>query len=73
MLRPGECVFLYTDGLVERRDDGIISRLEQLRAAVASAPEELDACLDHVTATMVGDLVRSDDVALLKLRYRPSA
>ena len=29
---PGDAVLLYTDGLVERRDDGIDSRLEQLRA-----------------------------------------
>jgi serine phosphatase RsbU (regulator of sigma subunit) len=73
VLQPGECVFLYTDGLVERRDDGIINRLEQLRTTLAGAPEDLEACLDHVTATMVGDLVRSDDVALLKLRYEPQA
>ena len=29
VLEPGECVFLYTDGLVERRDDGIIHRLQK--------------------------------------------
>jgi PAS domain S-box-containing protein len=71
VLQPGDSVLLYTDGLVERRDDGIISRLEQLRAAIASGPVELEACLDHVTATMTGDTVRFDDVALLKLRYTP--
>jgi len=71
-LEPGDCVFLYTDGLVERRDDGIISRLEKLRAVVASA-EDLEACLDEVTATMAGDTVRFDDIALLKLRYTPRA
>ena len=69
MLGPGDTVLLYTDGLVERRDDGIDSRLEQLRTAVAAAPEELAAALEHLTATLVGDdTLRQDDVALLALR-----
>ena len=71
VLQPGESLLLYTDGLVERRDAGLISRLDQLREAVECAPEELEACLDHVTATMAGDAVRFDDIALLKLRYAP--
>jgi PAS domain S-box-containing protein len=68
VLEPGESVLLYTDGLVERRDEGIIARLEKLRATIASAPQELDARLEHVTATLTGDMVRFDDVALLALR-----
>jgi PAS domain S-box-containing protein len=71
VLQPDECLLLYTDGLVERRDAGIISRLERLREAIASAPDELEPCLDHLTATMAGDAVRFDDIALLKLRYTP--
>ena len=70
-LQAGERLFLYTDGLVERRDDGIISRLEKLRQAVHGAPPGLEACLDHVTAAMVGDAVRFDDIAMLELRYAP--
>ena len=69
VLGPGDAVLLYTDGLVERRDAGIDSRLEQLRAAVAAAPDELAAALEHLTATLVGDdTLRQDDVALLALR-----
>jgi anti-anti-sigma factor len=69
VLGPGDAVLLYTDGLVERRDDGIDSRLEQLRTAVAAAPDELPAALEHLTATLVGDdALRQDDVALLALR-----
>jgi PAS domain S-box-containing protein len=71
VLEPGETIVLYTDGLVERRDDGIISRLEQLRhAAVACAPLDLEACLEHVTARLVGEELRHDDIALLALRLR---
>ena len=73
VLGPGDAVLLYTDGLVERRDDGIDSRLEQLRAAVAAAPDELAAALEHLTATLVGDdALRQDDVALLALRVAPT-
>lgn len=73
LLAPGECVLLYTDGLVERRDDGIASRLEQLRVATGAAPAELEALLEAVTGALTGDVVRFDDVALLALRYAPSA
>ncbi len=72
-LRAGERLFLYTDGLVERRDDGIISRLELLRRTIDSAPPGIEACLDHVTATMAGDALRMDDIAMLELRYVPTA
>jgi PAS domain S-box-containing protein len=72
-LKAGDRLFLYTDGLVERRDDGIISRLEKLRQAVHGAPPGLEACLEHVTATMAGDAVRLDDIAMLELRYAPPA
>ncbi len=72
-LQAGERLLLYTDGLVERRDDGIINRLEALRKAVHGAPPGLEACLEHVTATMAGDAVRFDDIAMLKLRYAPPA
>ena len=68
VLGPGESVLLYTDGLIERRDAGMGARLEQLRAAMATEPEELDACLERVTAELTGDGVRLDDVALLMLR-----
>ncbi|MDX6717748.1 MAG: hypothetical protein QOJ63_2 [Solirubrobacteraceae bacterium] len=68
VLAAGEAVLLYTDGLVERRDDGIVSRLEQLREAMASAPADLDACLEHLTVRLTGDAVRFDDIALLALR-----
>lgn len=70
VLASGDTILLYTDGLVERRGDGIISRLAQLRDAVACAPRELEACLEHVTASLVGDALRHDDIALLALRVR---
>ena len=74
VLEPGDGVLLYTDGLVERRDDSIDSRLEQLRVAVAAAPAELQAALEYLTATLAGDdQLRQDDVALLALRVTAPA
>jgi anti-anti-sigma factor len=74
VLAPGDAVLLYTDGLVERRDVGIDDRLEQLRAAVAGAPDDLPTALDHLTATLLGgDPPRHDDVALLALRVTQPA
>src|SRR5918997_1164412 len=73
-LKPGDTVLLYTDGLVERRDEGLDDRLEQLRVALAEAPQELPAALEHLTATLGGDVaLRQDDVALLALRVTPLA
>ncbi len=68
VLGPGEWVLLYTDGLVERRDEGIISRLRELQAVVEHAPVGLDDCLKYVTRTLTGDGPRIDDIALLALR-----
>lgn len=66
---PGALVALYTDGLVERHEVDLDSRLEQLRAAVAPAPPEA-ACV-RIMATMVGDQPATDDVALLTVRHDP--
>ena len=68
VLEPGDSMLLYTDGLVERRDEGLEARLRKLREVVAGAPTDLDARLEHVTAALMGDGVRFDDVALLALR-----
>lgn len=72
VLDPGDTVLLYTDGLVERRDEHIDDRLEQLRAAFAEAPADLTQALEHLTASLAGDeALRQDDVALLALRVEP--
>jgi PAS domain S-box-containing protein len=72
VLAPGDTVLLYTDGLVERRDDGIISRLAKLREAFGCATGDLDECLERVTAKLAGDALRHDDIALLALRVDPA-
>ena len=75
VLEPGDTVLLYTDGLVERRDDSIDRRLEQLRVTFAEGPQDLQAALEHLTTTLGGDdeALRQDDVALLALRMSVAA
>ena len=66
-LEPGSTLVLYTDGLVERRDESIDDSVETLRRIVEELgtlrPEQMcDALLDRLAADA------EDDVALLVLR-----
>ncbi|WP_314220545.1 PP2C family protein-serine/threonine phosphatase [Streptomyces zaehneri] len=69
-LEPGSTLALYTDGLVERRAQGIDPGIERLAAALGSfRAEELDADLDgsaeRILEPMLSDSERDDDVCLL--------
>ena len=67
-LEPGGILLLYTDGLVERRGEGIAVGLDRLRDALASAPPEAEACADAVIGALGGDDL-ADDAALVALRF----
>ncbi|MEU2284080.1 SpoIIE family protein phosphatase [Streptomyces sp. NPDC013178] len=69
-LVPGSTLALYTDGLVERRAQGIDPGIERLAAALGGfRTEELDADLDgsaeRILDPMLSDSERDDDVCLL--------
>ncbi|GKQ35625.1 PP2C family protein-serine/threonine phosphatase [Streptomyces sp. A012304] len=69
-LEPGSTLALYTDGLVERRAQGIDPGIERLAAALgAFRTEELDGDLDGsaeaILDPMLSDSERDDDVCLL--------
>jgi PAS domain S-box-containing protein len=66
-------LFLYTDGLVERRDVGLDDRLAQLRAASSAIGGDLSDICDQVLAGVLGTTSPSDDVALLAVRPAPVA
>ncbi len=68
-LPPGALVALYTDGLVERRDEDLDERLELLRQSVVPTAPEL-ACA-RIMANLVGDHPATDDIALLTVRHTP--
>ncbi|WP_328483852.1 SpoIIE family protein phosphatase [Streptomyces sp. NBC_00377] len=69
-LEPGSTLALYTDGLVERRAQGIDPGIDRLAEALgALRPEELDEDLDgsaeRILDPMLSDSERDDDVCLL--------
>jgi serine phosphatase RsbU (regulator of sigma subunit) len=65
-LPPGGVLLVYTDGLVERRDESITDGLERLRAAVpAGDPETVCRTVMH---DLVGGRSTTDDIALLAVQ-----
>ncbi|NNN31064.1 SpoIIE family protein phosphatase [Streptomyces sp. S3(2020)] len=68
-LPPGSTLALYTDGLVERRAQGIDPGIARLAAALgAFGPaelEDLDGTADRVLGPLLSDSERDDDVCLL--------
>jgi serine/threonine-protein kinase RsbW len=66
-VEPGELLVLFTDGLVERRDEPIDDRLELLATRAREAAAHGDAWCDRIVEAMIGER-RDDDVALLGIR-----
>ncbi|HEX6336768.1 MAG TPA: GAF domain-containing SpoIIE family protein phosphatase [Jiangellaceae bacterium] len=62
----GAMLCLFTDGLVERRDESITDGLERLRAVVAAAPP--NSICETVLFEMLGSQGPQDDVAMLAIR-----
>lgn len=64
-IEPGSCLLLFTDGLVERRQESLTDRLEVLRVAAESAStSDIEDLLDHLVAACSTD-DPDDDVAVL--------
>jgi len=66
---PGTVLCLYTDGLVERRDESIDQGIARLRAAVTTTDPEAGCA--SVMAAMADYSPHTDDIALLMLRRAP--
>jgi anti-sigma regulatory factor (Ser/Thr protein kinase)/putative methionine-R-sulfoxide reductase with GAF domain len=69
-LPTGSTVFLYTDGLVERRGESIDFGLERLRA-IAEGASDVEALCTTVLEGLVGDSGPTDDVAFVAARVPP--
>jgi PAS domain S-box-containing protein len=68
-LPPGAVLFLYSDGLIERRGEPLDVGMERLRALLGElASEEPETLADLVLEALTGDVPQDDDVALLCLR-----
>lgn len=68
-LDPGDRLVLYTDGLVETRDQDIDTRLTALLAHLAATDGPLDALCDRLLEEL-RDPAGQDDVALLIAQVR---
>lgn len=71
VLAPGDLLMLFTDGLVERRDEDIDRGLARLAEAVAGVEPGAEA-IDAIIAPLL-DTDRRDDVAVLVLRVPAEA
>ncbi|MEV7027410.1 GAF domain-containing SpoIIE family protein phosphatase, partial [Kitasatospora sp. NPDC093558] len=68
-LSPGQTLLLYTDGLVERRDEDIDVSLARLADLRLPATGELDDLLDALLHSIAPEAAE-DDIALLAARPR---
>jgi len=67
-LGPGSTLILFTDGLVERRDQSIDAGLERLRVAAASGSSlDPDALCHHLLDEVIGASTQDDDIVVLML------
>jgi len=67
-LAPGAVLCMFTDGLVERRDEPIDDGITRLCATVVPGPPE-NVCIS-VMGALVGGEHPGDDIALLALRWQ---
>lgn len=67
-LPPGATLCLYTDGLVERRGEDVMTDLAVLLRVLDSGGMSADEICAQVMATLIGSKRAEDDVALLVLR-----
>jgi PAS domain S-box-containing protein len=68
---PGTAIVLYTDGLVERRGEGVDTGLKRLLTAAAATRAGLDALRDRVVESCLGPSSGDDDVTALFVRAEP--
>ncbi|MEU0390742.1 PP2C family protein-serine/threonine phosphatase [Streptomyces chartreusis] len=77
-LSPGSTLALYTDGLVERRAQGIDPGIERLASALggfrsAELDADLEGSADRILHPLLSDSERDDDVCLLLCHLRGDA
>jgi anti-sigma regulatory factor (Ser/Thr protein kinase) len=68
LLVGGDILFLYTDGLIERRGEPLRTGLERLVRAAAGAEGVTELC-DRVARDLLPDGGSSDDVAMVALQH----
>jgi serine phosphatase RsbU (regulator of sigma subunit) len=64
-LGPSSAVVLYTDGLIERRDESLDTGLDRLLEVLGGVDVGSGDLADGVMGTMMGREARADDVCVL--------
>jgi anti-sigma regulatory factor (Ser/Thr protein kinase) len=70
-LDHGQSLLLYTDGLVERRDESIDEGIDRLQRVVGGLDPSRPTLAEDTVEAMCGDTALKDDVATLSLHRRP--
>jgi serine phosphatase RsbU (regulator of sigma subunit) len=65
---PGATLWLYTDGLVEQRGEGLRAGLGRLAAAVAAADGDVQHAVEAVARVLLRDAPHEDDVCVVAER-----
>lgn len=66
-LEPGDTIVLYTDGLIERRTDGVSAGLDRLVRCVQGSAEPSEL-VEAILEACLADEAQEDDVCILALR-----
>jgi serine phosphatase RsbU (regulator of sigma subunit) len=69
-LGPGGMVLLYTDGLIERRGEGIETGLQRLAQALGTADTTSEGWVDAVIRRTLAHSAQADDIAVLAVQLR---
>jgi Stage II sporulation protein E (SpoIIE)/GAF domain len=74
-LGPGDLMLLYTDGLVESREQALDVDLRRLLQALAQSPpsEGPNAVADHALASSLSGITRRDDLCVLAIQLPATA
>jgi anti-sigma regulatory factor (Ser/Thr protein kinase) len=67
-MAAGDTLLLYTDGLVERRDESIDVGFERLRDVLRDGPDDVEELCELVLDRSLDDHPGQDDVAVLAVR-----
>jgi anti-sigma regulatory factor (Ser/Thr protein kinase) len=71
-LEPGSLLFLYTDGLVERRGRSLEEGLEALKGVIEESADDPEQLVEEVIAGVVEDGAgHPDDIAMVTFRFLP--
>jgi serine phosphatase RsbU (regulator of sigma subunit) len=72
LLTAGDVVVLYTDGLVERRDESLDEGFQRLASVVEDLVDlDVGDLADALVTAMVPDEGQADDLAVLVVRFQP--